>query len=152
MKDVKRKDGTQLPISTYTPVRSIFDDFFGMPSLMDEFFVRPSMPRYPNISADIWEEDDNFFVKMALPGVNKENIDIEVEADYVRIKGGQKKEEKDDTNKKYYFKSLETQFEQTFNLPTAVDSSKVEASFKDGVLEVKLPKAEEYKPKKISIK
>ncbi len=152
MKDVKRKDGTQLPISTYTPVRSIFDDFFGMPSLMDEFFARPAIPRYPNISADIWEEDDNFFVKMALPGVEKEEIDIEVEADYVRIKGGQKKEEKDDTNKKYYFKSLETQFEQTFNLPTAVDASKVEASFKDGVLEVKLPKAEEYKPKKITIK
>ncbi|HKM20187.1 MAG TPA: Hsp20/alpha crystallin family protein [Candidatus Dojkabacteria bacterium] len=152
MKDVKRKDGTQLPISRYTPVRSIFDDFFGMPSLMDDFFVRPSMQRYPNISADIWEEDDNFFVKMALPGVKKEEIDIEVEADYVRIKGGQKKEEKDDTNKKYYFKSLETQFEQTFNLPTAVDASKVEASFKDGVLEVKLPKADEYKARKISIK
>ncbi len=89
---------------------------------------------------------------MALPGVNKENIDIEVEADYIRIKGGQKKEEKDDSKKKFYFKSLETQFEQTFNLPTAVDASKVEASFKDGILEVKLPKAEEYKPKKISIK
>lgn len=119
---------------------------------MDEFFVRPSMPRYPNISADIWEEDDNFFVKMALPGVNKENIDIEVEADYVRIGRWSEKEEKDDSKKKFYFKSLETQFEQTFNLPTAVDASKVEASFKDGVLEVKLPKAEEYKARKISIK
>jgi len=150
MKDITRKDGTQVP-TTYTPVRSIFDDFFFTPSLVDEFFSRPAMPRYVNPSADIWEEDNNFFVKMALPGVKKEDIDIEVEADYIRIKGNSKKEEKSDEKKKYYYKSLDTQFEQTFNLPTAVNASKVEASFKDGILEVKLPKAEEYKAKKISI-
>lgn len=151
MKDIKRKDGTQMPITTYTPIRSIFDDFFTMPSLIDDVFARPVMQRYTNLSADIWEEDNNFFVKMALPGVEKGDIDIEVDADYIRIKGGRKSEEKEDSKKKFYYKSLETQFEQTFNLPTAVDASKVEASFKDGILEVKLPKAEEYKPRKINI-
>lgn len=151
MKDITRKDGTKVPITSYSPVRSIFDDFFTTSSLIDELMARPTLPKYTNLSADIWEEENNFFVKMALPGVKKDDIDIEVDADYVRIKGGTKKEDKEDTKKKFYFRSLETQFEQTFNLPSSIDVSKVEASFKDGVLELKLPKSEEYKPRKISI-
>ncbi len=153
MKITKRNnnDNTQLATTSYSPVRSMFDDFFRMPSLIDEMFNRSVMPSYSSLSADVWEEDDSFFVKMALPGVTKDDVEIEVDADVVRIKGGKKVEEKEDNKKKYYYRSLDTQFEQAFNLPTVVDAEKVEAKFKDGVLEVKLPKAEQYKPKKISI-
>ena len=136
---------------TYTPIRSVFDYFFRFPSIMDEMFNRSLMPSYTSLSADLWEEEDNFFVKMALPGVSKEDIDIEIDADTIRIKGGRKEEEKDESKKKYYFRSLDTQFEQIFNLPTIVDSEKTEASFKDGILTVKLPKAEQYKPKRVEI-
>ncbi len=153
MKITKRNnnDNNQLVTTSYSPVRSMFDDFFRMPSLIDEMFNRSMMPSYSTLSADVWEEDDNFFVKMALPGVAKEDVEIEIDADTIRIKGGKKVEEKEDTKKKYYFRSLDTQFEQSFNLPTVVDADKAQATFKDGVLEVKLPKAEAYKPKKIEI-
>lgn len=153
MKITKRNnnDANQLVTTTYSPVRSMFDDFFRMPSLIDEIFNRSMMPNYSTLSANVWEENDNFFVRMALPGVSKENVEIEIDADTIRIKGGAKVEEKEDTKKKYYFRSLDTQFEQSFNLPTVVDADKAQATFKDGVLEVKLPKAEAYKPKKVEI-
>ncbi len=89
---------------------------------------------------------------MALPGVSKDDVVLEIESDIIRIQGGKKVQKEDDKNKKYYFRSMETHFEQTFNLPKVVDAEKAEAKFKDGVLEVKLPKAEQYKPKRISIK
>lgn len=150
MKITKRNNNDNNQLVTYSPIRSMFDDFFRMPSLIDEMF-RPMVSNYSNLSADVWEEDDNFYIRMALPGVPKENIEIEIDADRIRIKGGQKVEEKEDNKKKYYFRSLDTQFEQSFNLPTVVDADKAQATFKDGVLEVKLPKAEAYKPKKIQI-
>lgn len=146
----KKQEDTPSNLSSYTPIRSIFDDFFRFPTFTDDFFLRPSLG-VSNISADVWEEGDNVMVKMALPGVNKDDIKIDVERDSVRISGHTKKEEKEDSNKKYYFRSMESSFEQSFNLPAMIDTEKVEATFKDGVLEVKLPKAEQYKPKQIKV-
>ncbi len=153
MKIIKKEENnSQLSNTVYSPVRGLLEDFFRMPSLMDEMFSRTIMPNYSTLNADIWEEDDNFFVKMALPGVSKDDVVIEIESDVIRIQGGKKVVEEDEKNRKYYFRSMDTYFEQTFNLPKVVDAEKAEAKFKDGVLEVKLPKAEAYKPKRISIK
>jgi len=152
MKITKREENNpQVTTSLYSPVRGIFDDFFRMPSLMDDVFGKSMVPSYTNLSADIWEEGDNYFVKMALPGVSKDEINIEIDQNVIRITGSKKVEEKDEGKRRYYYRSLDTKFEQSFNLPTIVDSKKSEASFKDGVLEVKLPKAEQYKPKRIEI-
>ena len=87
MKITKRNnnDNNQLATTPYSPVRSMFDDFFRMPYLIDEMFNRSLMPSYSTLSADVWEEDDNFFVKMALPGVTKEDVKIEIDADTIRI-------------------------------------------------------------------
>lgn len=148
MKIIKREDGKRTYPSTYTPFRSIFDDFF-TPTLMEDFF-EPST--YGSLSADIWEEKNDVFVKMAMPGVKKEDIKITINDDNICITGETKVEEKENSDKKYYFRSMENFFEQSFNLPTKIDSDKVEAEFKDGVLQVKLPKADEVKPKEIEIK
>jgi HSP20 family molecular chaperone IbpA len=154
MKITKKNGGDTVALTntTYYPVRSILEDFFRFVPVMDEMFSRSLMPNYSSLSANLWEEDDNLFVKMALPGISKENINIEIDADTIRIKGERKEDEKEESKKKYYFRSLDTQFEQIFNLPIMVDSDKAEASFENGVLTVKLPKAEQYKPKKIVIK
>jgi HSP20 family protein len=148
MKIVKRDNGKRSYPSTYTPVRSIFDDFFA-PTLWDDFFTTPSLS---NLSADVWEEKDEIFVKMALPGIKKDDIKITINEDNISIKGQSKDEEKEDKDKKYYFRSMETSFEQSFNLPTKVNPDDVDAKFKDGVLTVKLPKADEVKPREIEIK
>ncbi|BCX13886.1 MAG: 18 kDa heat shock protein [Candidatus Dojkabacteria bacterium] len=134
----------------YFPItlKSIFDE------LTNPFFDVLGDLEISNIdtSADVWEEGDSYFIKMALPGIKKDKINVEIDADVVRITAGEKNEEKkEEKGRKYFYRSMSSYFEQTFNLPTPVDSEKAEASFKDGVLEIKLPKAESYKPKKLSI-
>lgn len=150
MKIVKRDDSRRTYPSIYTPFRSVFDDFFA-PTLLDDFFT--TQPSFNSLSADIWEEDNDVFVRMALPGVNKEDIKITINEDNISIVGRSKKQEEEkDKKRKYYYKSMESSFEQNFNLPTKVDSDRVEAEFKNGVLTVQLPKTDEVKPREIKIK
>jgi HSP20 family protein len=150
MKIVKRNEGGA-NLSPYSPMRSMLADFFSTGSLMDEFFNRSFVSK--NLFVDVWEEDDNFMVKMAMPGVDKDSIEITTTADSVTIKGNAKRtEEKREDKRNYYYRTLESSFEQTFNLPTRVDSDKALASYEDGVLTLSLPKSEEVKPKKIALK
>jgi HSP20 family protein len=150
MKIIKRDDSRRTYPSTYTPLRSVFDDFFA-PTIWDDFFT--SQPSFSSLSADIWEEDNDIFVKMALPGVKKEDVKITINEDNISIVGNSKKEDEEkDKKRKYYYRSMESTFEQSFNLPTKVDPDKAEAEFKDGVLTVQLPKADEVKPRKVEIK
>jgi HSP20 family protein len=150
MKIVRRDDNNKRSYpTTYTPFRSIFDDFF-TPTVWEEFLTSPTT--YSNLSADVWEEKDDVFVKMALPGIKKEDIKITINEDNISIKGETKEKEEEDKDKKYYYRSMESSFEQRFNLPTKVDPDKALAEFKDGVLQVKLPKADEVKPREIEIK
>lgn len=145
MKIVKRGYGNRI----YQPIRSIFDDFFS-PTIWEDFPV--SQP-YSSPAADIWEDKDNVFVKIALPGVKKEDIKITIHQDNIAISAHTKeKEEKKEEGKRYYLQTMESSYEQSFNLPTKVNPDAADAEFTDGVLEVKLPKAEEVKPKEIEIK
>lgn len=150
MKIIKRDDNRRSYPSVYTPFRSVFDEFFS-PTVWDEFYS--TQPTVSSLAADIWEEKEDVFVKMALPGVKKEDIKITINDGDISISGNTiNEDEKNDENKKYYFRSLESSFEQSFNLPTKVDPNSVEAEFKDGILTVKLPKTEEVKPREIEIK
>jgi HSP20 family protein len=142
MKIVRRNNSDSS--RNYYPVRSIFDDFF-TPMVWEDFPTTSP-------SANVWEEDDTVHVEMAVPGIKKEDIEITIMDDSVCIRGSNKTEEKEDSKKKYYYRSMETSFEQTFNLPTKVDSNKSEAKLEDGVIHITLPKADEVKPKSIEIK
>ncbi len=99
---------------------------------------------------DVVEDKDGFTVLCDLPGVKLENLDISVTQDVLTIKG--EKKENENKSKVYRKETWEGSFQRTLALPTSVDGSKVEASFKDGVLKVTLPKREEVKPKQITIK
>jgi HSP20 family protein len=100
---------------------------------------------------DVFDEKDNFVVKAELPGMKKEDIDINVHNGVLTISG----ERKHDTEKKegQTFRSERYfgRFQRSLTLPAAVDVQKVKASYKDGVLTIDLPKAEEAKPKQIAI-
>lgn len=147
----KKQNATgYLPMS---PLRNIFDEFWRMSSLMDDMWSNKlSKQSVGNITADIWEEDDTFFVKLAIPGVKKEDINLEIDENYVRIKAGQKEQEEKQEGKNYYYKSIESYYEEVFQMPENIDPDKAEAEYENGVLLIKLPKAESTKPKKISIK
>ena len=147
MKIVKINRKPQDPL--YTPVRSLMDDFFSSPlTRWDDVFYRD----FDTLSADMWEEGNSIFVKMAMPGIEKKDIKISVTGDSISIKG-ETKEQKEEKEKRYYLNTMHAQsYSQSFNLPTIIDPDKVEASFKDGVLTVKLPKAKESQVKEIEIK
>ena len=101
---------------------------------------------------DVYEEKDDLVVKAELPGIEKENIDVNISHRVVIIKGEKKKEE--EVKEKNYFRSERSygSFVRTLQLPTDVQTDKVKAAFKNGILEIRLPKTEEAKRKEIKVK
>jgi len=103
-------------------------------------------------AVDITEHDDQFVVKVELPGVNKDDVKIMLENNILTIRG-EKKQEKE-TKKENYHRVERSygSFQRSFTLPTTVKSDKIDAVYKDGILQIALPKAEEAKPKQIEVK
>jgi len=100
---------------------------------------------------DIFEEKDNVIVKAELPGMKKEDIDITVTDHTMRISGEKKREEKVEKKDYHRIERSYGSFTRSFRLPDNVNGEKAKASFKDGVLEVRVPKTKETKQKKITI-
>lgn len=97
---------------------------------------------------DAWETENDFRLVFDIPGVKKEDINIEVEGDQLTIKGSRTVNgEVEYLRKERVFGD----FYRSFTLQTPVESDKIKASYKAGVLEVVLPKKEEVKPKQIQI-
>lgn len=138
--------------------------FERMEEMFDEFFRRPfgrtlwpALPRMaeemePGVSVDIYEEGDSVIVKSDLPGMTKEDIEVNLTDDTITLSGERKKEEK--VEQKNYFRLERSygSFKRSFALPVEVQTDKATASFKDGVLEVKIPKTEAAKKKEHKIK
>ena len=100
---------------------------------------------------DVREEADNFIVNADLPGLKKEDIDISVLGNQLTLKG-ERKHEKETKEKDFqYIERSYGAFSRTIQLPTEVDAGKVQATYKDGVLELTLPKSESAKPKQITV-
>lgn len=100
---------------------------------------------------DLIDKKDEVIAKAELPGVDKDKIDISLDADTLTIKGEVRKDEEIKEEDYYHCERSYRAFARTIGLPTKVDTSKVKASYKDGILEVHLPKVEEVKPKKVKI-
>jgi HSP20 family protein len=100
------------------------------------------------------EADDAYYIEVDLPGVKKEEISIDVNDNVLTISGERKVEEERKDEEFYRVESFYGKFERSFTLPEDVDADKIEAEAKDGVLTVKIPKAQvvEKAPKKIEIK
>jgi HSP20 family protein len=109
-----------------------------------------SAPSYPAIN--IWTGEDGQYVSAEMPGVNVGDIDISVEGEKLTISGERSMEEIPENGQFHRRERGYGKFSRTIQLPHAVDSQRVEASFKDGVLNITLPLVEAEKPKKISIK
>lgn len=103
-------------------------------------------------SLDVFEEKDELVVKADLPGMNKDEIEVTVTENVVTIKGEKKKEE--EVKEKDYYRRERSygSFVRSVELPCEVKSDQIKANFKDGVLEVRMPKTEEAKKKSVSIK
>ena len=135
-----------------------------MDRMMEEFFGRRMRPWWPerwfrsegmeptSPAVDFYEEKDDIVVKAELPGIDKNNGEVNLTDHTLTIKGEKKKEE--EVKEKNYYRSERSygSFVRTLELPTDVHADRVKATFKDGVLEVRLPKTEEAKKKEIKVK
>lgn len=102
---------------------------------------------------EMYEDDDNVVVKLKAAGFEPEQIDISIEGKVLSITGKiEMEKEEEDNKRKYYYKEMRNEsFTRSITLPTTVKSEEIKAEIKNGILKVTLPKAEEVKPKKISI-
>ena len=97
-----------------------------------------------------YEDEHGFWVEIALPGVERNNIQLTVEDSVLTVKGQRKDENPD--NRRYFTREMGTgMFSRTFRFPANVDPNKVVASYKEGILSIELPKREEAKPRQITI-
>jgi HSP20 family protein len=101
---------------------------------------------------DLYEEKDSLVLKAELPGMKKEDIEISLHGDVLTLSGERKEEEVFEKAQTYRAERFLGKFQRTLTLPVAVNGDKVQASYKDGVLTVTLPKSEEAKPKQIEVK
>ncbi|MCI0513228.1 Hsp20/alpha crystallin family protein [candidate division KSB1 bacterium] len=101
--------------------------------------------------ADIVENVDNYEINLELPGIQREDVKINLVENTLTVRGEKKQTEKIDEKKYYRIERRFGNFQRTFQLPTEVDAAKVSATFKDGMLTITLIKKEETKPREISI-
>jgi HSP20 family protein len=139
-------------------VERMFEDLWARPwrSLMDF-----GWPRHRHLGTDleatgpaieISEDKNDVLVKAELPGMKKEDLEINVEERLLTIRGEKKKEEERKGEGYFYSERSYGAFERCIEIPRDVQSDKAHATFKDGVLEVRLPKTEEAKRKEVKIK
>jgi HSP20 family protein len=125
--------------------------------MFDSFF-RSEIPEGTPLAASVWtpavdiaEDDNGYVVKVELPGVNREQVKITMQDNVLSIRG-EKKAEKESRGSSYHrVERSYGAFERCFSLPSNVKSDTIDATFKDGILTVSLPKAEESKPKQIEV-
>ena len=105
---------------------------------------------YPAV--DIYETKNDYVFKLEVPGISKYDVSVEFDNHILYIKG-EKKDEKELKKEDYHrIECYKGKFSRSFSLPKNVDSSKINASLKNGILELKIQKAEEQKAKSIAIK
>lgn len=153
--DVARRASTSNDHPFYSlqkEMNSLFDNFFRGFDVAPRGFAAQMAGFTPSV--DVKENDKEFIIKAELPGVEEKDIDVTVMNDAVTIKG-EKKEEKEDKDKNYYYMERSYgSFCRVIPLEAEIEAGKAEAKFKNGILDIKIPKNQNAKTKgtKISIK
>ena len=142
-------------LSPFEEMDRMFDQFFRRGWMRPWRFEWASFPELPLPEmklpkVDVIDRETEVVVKAEVPGVEKKDIDISVGEHTVTIRGETRHEEKEEKGEYYRCEISRGAFSRTVALPAAVDGAKAKASFKDGVLELTLPKME--KAKRHSIK
>lgn len=102
-------------------------------------------------AVDFRESEETYTLDAEVPGLDKENIQIEVEDNVITLKGERKNEHEEQKEGYYRVERSYGRFERSFEVPGGFDGGKVEAKLENGVLHITLPKREEAKPKHITV-
>ena len=137
-------------ITRYDPFNELVDDLF------KGFFVRPvafdSRAELPRMKVEVAEKNGTYIVTAELPGVKKEDINVTVDGAQVTLAAEVKREkEAAENDRLLHSERTFGKVTRSFTLPQALDEAKIEAKFRDGVLELALPKKAAPERKRISI-
>ncbi len=116
---------------------------------LDQLFESPLQAWAPAL--DVHEDKDGFTIRAELPGMKREDIEVSLHNGALVISGERQSEKISDGTEVHRQERYYGKFSRALTLPTAVAGDKVKAAYKDGILTVTLPKAEEAKPKQISV-
>lgn len=122
-----------------------FDNFLGQPT------SPPVMERVWAPAVDMYETKNEVVISAELPGVDEKDIHLSITGDLLTIQGERRWNDNVKNASQYRRERWFGKFERTLSLPMPVETGQVKATYRDGVLTVKLPKAEEIKPKEIKI-
>ncbi len=138
----------------WEPAREMMTLREAMDRLFDDAFTRPiSMTGNLSLPAvDMYQTDDELVVKAAVPGVKAGDVQISVTGDVLSIKGETRLKEESKDKAWHIREQHWGSFERRIMLPTDVVADKAKAEFEDGILTITLPKAEEVRPKTITVK
>ena len=159
----KSKEKETKAVTPWRPFMDLarWDD---MDRMMDDFFSRRVRPWWPENwfrtgepgarvpAVDLFEEKDDIVVKAELPGMCKDDIEVKLGDHTLTIRGEKKKEEEIKDENYYRSERSYGSFVRTLELPTDIHADKVKATFKNGILEVRVPKTEAAKTKEIKVK
>lgn len=123
-----------------------------MNDLLAESFVRPrTMPGFAHKALDLYETEQEYVAKLAVPGLKPEDFEITLQNNELTVRGQTKQEHKTENTRYHIQEQHYGAFERTVRFPEPVDADKVSASLSDGILTIQVPRAEEARPRRITI-
>jgi HSP20 family protein len=134
----------------WEPLESLSKIHSRMNDLFDESFGRATANRwYPAV--DILESKDSYVIRAELPGMKKEDFNLEVKDGTLTLTGERKSAKPADGVVYRHAERVDGKFVRSFTLPETVKQDGIQASYRDGILEIRVPKAEEVKPRQIEV-
>ncbi len=144
---VDRWDPFRNMTNMHGEVSRLFDSFLGRPTASTTgSAVRTWAP-----VLDVHETKDDLVLNFELPGVSEKDVSLSITGDLLTVKGERTFNRESEEESVHHVERIYGKFERSVQLPMPVQAEKVKATYRDGVLEVTLPKAEEVKPKAIKI-
>jgi len=119
-------------------INSIFDDFFQNTDMLDKSYNKNTIP-----AVNVKESKDSFNIELAVPGMKKEDLNIELDNNKLTISNEKEESKTEETDKYTRREFVYSKFQRTFNLPKNVDEKKIKGDYKDGILTVTIPKLTE---------
>jgi len=134
-------------------------EMISLQTMLDRFFNSDQsvsgtrwVPQNWDLALDVVEKEDEYVVKASLPGINLEDLDIMYNANVLTIKGETKKEEEVEDVCYHLRERRYGVFSRSIALPSTIKAEKIEANYEAGVLTLRLPKSEDAKPKRITVR
>jgi HSP20 family protein len=142
-------------VERWQPFRGLSDIQSEMNRMFDTVFGHPAVSgsgeRLWAPLCDMWETKEDLVVSFELPGVSEKDVNVSITGDLLTVRGERQWQEQAKNDNYHRLERMYGKFERSVQLPFPVQANKVKATYRDGVLVVTLPKAEEVKPREIKI-